>query len=198
MVDKVFRGKIYYVHEVEVNGNEQSGGRPAIVVSNDIGNVHSPIIEVVYLTTKEKKPLPTHVEINSAAKPSVALCEQIETVYKGRIGRYVGEISENELKWLNKALAVSIGIGLTIKSNKLVEKWGEAYAEEPDHTIADAIANVKIPKFPEKAKEEAVEVQPIPEEHADVTEMLVKYKTERDVYKELYMELLKSTKGRIA
>ena len=187
MVDKVFRGEIYYVYEVNVTGSEQEGGRPAIVVSNDIGNIHSPIIEIVYLTTKEKKPLPTHVEIRTAVKPSIALCEQIVTVYKGRVGNYIGQISDSELLRLEKALGISIGINLTVKTNKLVEKWGEAYKEEPEHSIV----NAEISESSEEVRKEIVDTQPIPEEHADVMEMLVRYKTERDIYKELYMELMK-------
>lgn len=130
MVEKVYRGEIFYIHETEVTGNEQSGGRPAVIVSNDIGNEHSPIVEVVYLTTQEKKPLPTHVSIKSAAKASTALCEQISTVHKSRIGSYVGQATEAELSGIDKALAVSLGIGLTLKSDKLVKKWSEAFEKD--------------------------------------------------------------------
>lgn len=149
MVDKVSRGEIYYVYSTEVTGSEQSGGRPAVIVSNDIGNEYSPIVEVVFLTTREKKPLPTHVNIGSATKPSVALCEQIETIHKARVGNYVGQISEIEQENIDKALAISLGINLSIKSNKLVEKWAEAFREEPDHTIADAMKNLDISVIPE-------------------------------------------------
>lgn len=197
MVDKVSRGEIYYVYSAAVTGNEQNGGRPAVIVSNDIGNVHSPIVEVVYLTTKEKKPLPTHVWIASSPKPSIVLCEQIETVHKGRIGNYIGQLFDAEIKALDKALAVSLGIGLTIKSNKLVMQWGEAYAEEPDRTVANAMAKIDKSEFPEEEAKATVD-EPEHVEHVDIAEMLVKYKTERDVFKELYSDLLKSIQGRIA
>ena len=82
MADRVYRGEIYYIHETEGTGSEQTGGRPGIIISNDIGNEHSPVVIIVYLTTQEKKTLPTHVKINTATIPSIALCEQIETIYK--------------------------------------------------------------------------------------------------------------------
>ena len=44
------------------------GGRPAVIISNDIGNNAGPVLEIVYLTTQEKKPLPTHVKINICMK----------------------------------------------------------------------------------------------------------------------------------
>lgn len=181
MENKVYRGEIYYIYETEVTGNEQAGGRPGIIISNDVGNEHSPVAIVVYLTTREKKPLPTHVKINSAEKPSTALCEQIETVYKGRIGKYIGQITDTEQKNLDKALAVSIGIGLNLKGTKFVETWSKMYSEEvPQTTMTDALKKV-IPDIEEQEKK--AEENHTPEE-------IVRLETERDVYREMYNELL--------
>lgn len=181
MENKVYRGEIYYIYETEVTGNEQAGGRPGIIISNDVGNEHSPVAIVVYLTTREKKPLPTHVKINSAEKPSTALCEQIETVYKGRIGKYIGQITDTEQKNLDKALAVSIGIGLNMKGTKFVETWSKMYSEEvPQTTMTDALKKV-IPDIEEQEKK--AEENHTPEE-------IVRLETERDVYRGMYNELL--------
>ena len=70
------RGDIFYVNPSETVGSEQRSGRPAIIVSNPLCNEHSPVVEVVYLTCQYKKPMPTHVRIESAGKRSTALCEQ--------------------------------------------------------------------------------------------------------------------------
>ena len=113
-----FKGEIYYIHPGEAVGCEQSGGRPGIIVSNDMGNEFSKVVEVVYLTTRNKKPLPTHVEINSAKCKSIALCEQIETVSKDRIGNYINSVTMNEMKKLNEAMMVSLGIDVNVKGTK--------------------------------------------------------------------------------
>lgn len=182
MENKVYRGEIYYIHETEVTGNEQAGGRPGIIISNDVGNEHSPVVIVVYLTTREKKPLPTHVKINTAEKPSTALCEQIETVYKGRIGKYIGQITDTEQKNLDKALAVSIGIGLNLKGAKFVEAWAKMYSEGASNTVmADALKKA-IPNGEAPAKESQNEHTP---------EEIVRLETERDVYRGMYNELLR-------
>lgn len=77
-MNEVKRGDIYYiVNNYQEEGSEQRAGRPAVVVSNDKGNQHSNVIEVVYLTTQPKTDLPTHIDIKSANRPSIALCEQI-------------------------------------------------------------------------------------------------------------------------
>ena len=135
MNKEFYRGEIFYIrNESEYSGNVQGGGRPAVIISNDIGNNAGPILEVVYLTTQEKKPLPTHVKINSSKYPSTVLCEQIDTVNKDKVGDYIGQCSMAEMKKIDAALAVSIGIGINIKSNDLVKKWAEAANEavKPD------------------------------------------------------------------
>ena len=107
---------------------------------------------MVYLTTQEKKPLPTHVKINSSKYPSTVLCEQIDTVNKDKVGDYIGQCSMAEMKKIDAALAVSIGIGINIKSNDLVKKWAEAANEavKPDEKEPESIAEkVEMPKLDE-------------------------------------------------
>lgn len=192
MENKLYRGEIYYIYETEVSGNEQAGGRPGIIVSNDVGNEYSPVVIVVYLTTREKKSLPTHVKINTAAKPSVALCEQIETIYKGRIGHYIGQITDTELKYLDKALAISIGIGLNIKANKAVETWAAAYKEEVTTVVAEAMKGIEVKELPEPVEEKKdSEERTKMEAEKELSASLIRMQAERDVYKGLYMELLK-------
>ena len=105
------RGDIYYVdREFTEVGSEQRAGRPAIIVSNDIGNENAEIVEVVWLTTQPKKDLPTHVAIRSTKYKSTALCEQITTVAKKRIGEYCGTCTDNEMQAVENAMLISLGI----------------------------------------------------------------------------------------
>lgn len=107
----ITRGDIFYVRDTGQSvGSEQAGSRPAIIVSNDIGNEHAPVVEVVYLTGMRKKKLPTHVRIYSAPYTSTALCEQVDTVDKSRLDRWIGHVSVKEQEEINKALAVSLGL----------------------------------------------------------------------------------------
>ena len=69
------RGDIYFaIKSRPSKGSVQnaSKGRPVIIVSNDMNNEHSETLEIVFLTTAPKKDLPTHVEITSADKKSIA------------------------------------------------------------------------------------------------------------------------------
>ena len=105
------RGDIYYVRGcLDAVVSEQKGYRPAIVISNNVGNKHSKIKQVVYITTKNKNEIPTHVVINSAKYTSIAICEQIFSVSDERIEKYVGHCTEEEMEKIDKALMISIGL----------------------------------------------------------------------------------------
>lgn len=128
----VKRGDIYYVkYNGDTVGSEQRSGRPAIIVGNDIGNEHSDNVEIVYLTTKDKPPMPTHVRIDSASQPSTALCESVSTISKERLGSFCGTITETEQRELDRALLVSFGLVLPEceKINPTAERVYDGRAE---------------------------------------------------------------------
>lgn len=105
------RGEVYYIRATAYpTGSEISQGRPALIVSNDKNNTFSNTVEVVYLTSAEKKDLPTHVKARVRGVLSTVLCEQINTVSKAKIGEYVGELSVAEMQMVDIALGISIGI----------------------------------------------------------------------------------------
>lgn len=106
----VKRGDIFYIAGGVQTGSEQGGNRPAIIVSNNLGNRYAPVVEVVYLTTRKKTSLPTHVNIYSAKRPSIALCEQVDTVSKSRLERRLGHVTAKEMQAIDRALARSLGL----------------------------------------------------------------------------------------
>jgi mRNA interferase MazF len=122
------RGEIYYIerYRSEETGSEQHAGRPAIIVSNDKNNEFSETVEVVYLTTQPKNDLPTHVEIRSTTRASVALCEQVTTVSLSRIGGYVGTCTDQEMRMIETAIAISLGLDLSDPMPKKLEMSGPA------------------------------------------------------------------------
>lgn len=106
-----YRGEIYYVlYDDSSVGSEQRSGRPGIIVSNDQNNRYASTLEVVYLTTKDKKPLPTHVHIEASRIPSTALCEQVFTVDKSRIGDYIGKLTPEEMNEIETGVLISLGL----------------------------------------------------------------------------------------
>lgn len=115
---KIYRGAMFYVfRRSDVMGSEVETGRPAIIVSNNVGNENAEIVEVVFLTTQQKKPMPTHVEIMCKEK-STALCEQINTISKERLGDYIGTCTREEMAAIDKALLVSLGIEAAVDNDE--------------------------------------------------------------------------------
>jgi len=105
------RGDVYYVRqEGNSQGSVQTGNRPGIIVSNDVGNEHSPTVIVVYTTTQPKRDLPTHVTVNSLAQKSTVLCEQIVTVSKSQLVEYACHVTDKEMSRIDKALAISVNL----------------------------------------------------------------------------------------
>lgn len=83
-----------------------------MIVSNDVCNDVSPVIEVIFLTSRKKHPLPTHVNVQCELY-STALCEQITSVDKSRLLDYVGRASPEEMQQIDEAIKISLGLGGT-------------------------------------------------------------------------------------
>ena len=108
---RVHRGDIFWVRQdYAAVGSEARKNRPAIIVSNEKNNTYSGTVELVYLTTAEKKPMPTHVTIETMGKQSTALCEAIYTVDKGRLENYYCTLTTEEMKLVDQAVLVSLGL----------------------------------------------------------------------------------------
>lgn len=150
----VLRGDIFYVMKNNnVIGKEMEAGRPAIIVSNDIGNEKSGVVEVVYLTTSNKRmDMPTHINI-IARVPSVAICEQIHTVSKDRLGYYMKSCTTSEMKAIDDALKISLG--LENDNSNLEAKNAEV--EKLKNQLKEAGAKIKKLKSELKESKEALE-----------------------------------------
>lgn len=114
--NEVKYGDIFLVDFDGAKYSEQQGKRPAIVVSNNVGNEYSPTILVVPLTTKNKKDLPTHMTIapqNSGLKEvSTALFEQVKVADKKRIIKKIGKLDSSLLTSIKNHLTNAFGFGI--------------------------------------------------------------------------------------
>lgn len=108
------RGDMFYADMPQGVGSEQSGYRPVIILQNDVGNKHSTTVIVAPLTSisNTKAKLPTHYVMraeNGLEKPSIVLLEQIHTIDKQRLQKYIGKASDKALAGIEYALAISLG-----------------------------------------------------------------------------------------
>lgn len=109
------RGDIYYADLGRGVGSEQEGYRPVVIIQNNKGNKHSPTVIVAAISSKVgvKPKLPTHYFINAECGlelPSIVLMEQIRTLDKQRLTKYIGRLTKEHIQGMNHALAVSVDL----------------------------------------------------------------------------------------
>ncbi len=109
------RGDVVWVDFGDTVGSEQGGIRPAVVIQNEKGNQHSPCLIVAIMTSRDKKPMITHVSVNPSIetglkKPTITMMEQVRTIDKSRILGWSGRLGEGIMESIDKAIAVSFGL----------------------------------------------------------------------------------------
>lgn len=110
---QIKRGEIYYANLCPIVGSEQGGVRPVVILQNDKGNKHSNTTIVAAITSELDKPnLPTHVifKTDRMKKKSMVLLEQIRTIDKSRLGRFVGTMDHRTMKQVDKAILISFSL----------------------------------------------------------------------------------------
>jgi mRNA interferase MazF len=110
------RGEIYDARLEPVEGSEQGGTRPVIVVSRDVINVYSPVVLAVPCTTyrPQKTIYPTQVLIQSPngglSKDSLAMADQVRVLSKTRLIQLRGTLNEEIIQQLNQALIIALDL----------------------------------------------------------------------------------------
>ena len=97
------RGDVYLANLDPYIGSEQGGTRPVVVLQNNTGNYYCPTLIVAPITSKAgKKPSqPTHYyaeRIHGLELPGMVLLEQIKTIDKRRVKKYLGRMTGS--KWM--------------------------------------------------------------------------------------------------
>ena len=95
------RGEVWRVHLNPTRGHEQSGIRPALVVSVDTFNNGPADLVIVLPVTSVAKGIPFHVEVKppegGVTMRSFIKCEEIRCVSKGRLTERLGEVSDRTM-----------------------------------------------------------------------------------------------------
>ena len=111
----VKRGDVFYADLSGTIGSEQGGIRPVLVVQNDAGNLHSPTIIIVPISTAGKRNLPVHIRIGKSgglSRDSTVFLEQIRTIDRQRIRHYVGTLDDEMMRKIDNAIKISLGVSL--------------------------------------------------------------------------------------
>ena len=148
----ICRGDIYYAKLNPVQGSEQGGLRPVLVIQNDKGNKHCPTVIIAPITSKGKKYyLPTHVilpERLELPRRSMVMLEQIRVLDKQRLREYVDCMEANEMEEIDRAICASLALPDERQAKKKAEPEGKRlclcpncsnqFYSSPDHVIRRA------------------------------------------------------------
>ena len=96
-------------------GSEQGGTRPVVVLQNDVGNRYAPTLIVATVTSRiaKKADQPTHVLIDqnpAFSTPSMVQAEQIFTIDKSRVQRFLGQLTQPEMYQIEEAISSSLNL----------------------------------------------------------------------------------------
>ena len=113
------------------SGSEQSGWRPGVVFQNNVGNLYSPNIIALPLTSSIKKSgQPTHVvllaEETGLPRDSMVLCENPERMSKERLGDYITTLSGKDMARVATANLLASSAISFLNPEELMNVWQKA------------------------------------------------------------------------
>lgn len=109
------RGDVYLANLDPYIGSEQGGTRPVVVLQNNTGNYYCPTLIIAPITSKAgKKPSqPTHYyaeRIHGLDVPGMVLLEQIKTIDKRRVKKYLGRMTRQQMDEIGEAIEEALGL----------------------------------------------------------------------------------------
>ncbi len=108
------RGEIWMINLNSAKGREQSGIRPALIISDDFFNNSAAELVIVLPITSKKKGIPLHVQLSSKETglkvESFVKCEDVRSISKERLMSYVGSISPATLEEVEYKIKLLLGL----------------------------------------------------------------------------------------
>jgi mRNA interferase MazF len=109
------RGDIYLAALDPVVGNEISKTRPVLVVSNNINNRYAGTVTVLPITSKKlNKMYPFELLLpkgtGNLPKNSKVKADQIRTLDKTRLVKYIGKLKNEHINLLNEAIKIHLAL----------------------------------------------------------------------------------------
>lgn len=109
------RGEVYWVNLDPTVGTEIAKTRPAVVISNDIGNQYSARVIVAPITSQGvERVYPFEVLVPAGegglARASKVLLDQIRTVDRQRLQQRIGALTPGRMDEVNRAIRLSLAV----------------------------------------------------------------------------------------
>jgi mRNA interferase MazF len=111
---KILRGEVWNVDLNPVQGNEQAGYRPALIISiNDMNDSPQNLVYAIPITSKQRA-LRSRIPIKAGeaklAADSYIICEKMRSISHSRLKNKRGMVSEQTMASVERVLGVLLGI----------------------------------------------------------------------------------------
>jgi mRNA interferase MazF len=110
------RGDVYDARLDPVEGSEQGGTRPVVIVSRDVINAYSPVVLAVPCTTykENRRVYPTQILVmapdGGLSNDSIFMADQVRVLAKDRLLKFRGRLTSDLIDQLNQALIVALDL----------------------------------------------------------------------------------------
>jgi mRNA interferase MazF len=109
------RGEVYWVNLDPTVGSEIAKTRPAVIISNDVGNQYADRVIVAPITSANiARVYPFEVKVEAGeggvVQPGKILLDQIHTVDKKRLGAKLGNLPATRVEEVNRAIRLSLAV----------------------------------------------------------------------------------------
>ena len=106
----MLRGEVWWVNFDPSPGGEMQKTRPAVIISNNDSNRTLNRIQVVPVTSQTDRVYPCEAIVSLNGDARKAMADQITTVSKLRLGARMGALSESDLRLVDGAIRVQLGL----------------------------------------------------------------------------------------
>jgi mRNA interferase MazF len=100
------RGEVYWVSLDPTQGDEVQKTRPALVISNNMGNEHTNIVIVAPITSNHSRVYQAEARATIDGKKAKIMLQQCRAVDKSRLGEKIAKIEKEVMQDVERALKV--------------------------------------------------------------------------------------------